>query len=153
MGKVNTNSVEYKRRVSEEKYVIKMLPKGSKNLKNHVFTHRDLSMVLDCSSAKIYGYLKGMCFNKEYCYPKREQIVHDTKINKNKLTAILQHLENLGLVEIRRRKGGTWFNNVYYMPNIDEISERDDNGNIIELQTYGRTAGKHNFEPEEWYQY
>lgn len=91
--------------------------------------------LLDSEALHVYIYLLSKCMNKPYCYPSRAMIVSEIGVNKNKLDDIFKYLKGFGLLEIKKRKRGTHFNNIYHLSAIKKVVEiKEFEGSIIEKE-------------------
>lgn len=89
--------------------------------------------LLDSEALHIYIYLLSRCIGKSYCWPSRKTIIEDTGISKNKLDDIFSYLKEFQLLEIEKRKNGTYFNNIYHLSAITKVVEiKEFDGTIIE---------------------
>lgn len=92
--------------------------------------------LLDSEAFHVYSYLLMRCMGKESCYPSTLLISEELKINKNKIPAIIEHLQKYGLVRIETSKKGTKYNNIYYPYAIKTVSKvfENEDGVLVEME-------------------
>ena len=87
--------------------------------------------LLDSKSFHIYCYLLSCCDESSYCYPSYEDIQEKLGVTRHTISDCLKFLSEFGLIDIQKRKTGTYFNNAYVVYGIVKVSEIIEKEDVI----------------------
>lgn len=87
--------------------------------------------LLDSKSFHIYCYLLSCCDENSYCYPSYDDIQEKLGVTRHTVAKCIKFLSKFNLIEIHKRKNGTYYNNSYTIYGITKISDINDNNSTI----------------------
>lgn len=89
--------------------------------------------LLDSKSFHVYCYMLNLCDMANRCYPSYDDINAKLGLNRTTISNCIKFLSEIGLIDVKKRKSGSTYNNVYIVygiKDVTEITEKD--GLIIE---------------------
>lgn len=89
--------------------------------------------LLDSKSFHVYCYMLKLCDMSNRCYPSYDDINAKLGLNRNTISNCIKFLSEIGLIDVKKRKSGSTYNNVYVVYGIKDVAEiTEKDGLIIE---------------------
>lgn len=101
---------------------IKVVPSKEINDKFTIISNAAITL-LDSKSFHIYCYLLSCCDENSYCYPSYNDIQNKLNMNRNTVATSIKFLKDVGLINIQKKKRGTYLNNAYIVYGIIKVGD------------------------------
>lgn len=87
----------------------------------NILVFNQLIEILDSKSFHLYCYLLSCCDEDSFCYPSYDDIHAILGFNRTTISSCIKFLSEIGLIEILKRKQGSYQNNAYIVYSIQSI--------------------------------